>query len=204
MIGTEGAHGDHVMTLILIRHGRALDIEGRCIGHTDVALSSSGATAIERVAEEWRDRWIGVARPTVIHSSDLCRASESADILGRAWALPVRTDPRLREMSFGEWDGERWETIEAHDAARFQAWTASWFDTAPPGGERLAQVEHRVAEWLRALTAGPVSSREPVVVVSHAGWIRVALSQLRHLPMARLYDIPVDYASVTVVSSFCG
>ena len=72
-----------------------------------------------------------------------------------------------------------------------------WVDTAPPDGETIADIERRAADWIDE-TLG--RSPGTVVVVSHAGWIRVALSRLLGQPMWQMFDIPVDYARATVAS----
>jgi broad specificity phosphatase PhoE len=183
--------------LIFVRHGRGSDVDGRCIGQTDVALSSEGAVEIERLASDWREHVVGA--PAAIYSSDLRRARESAEIVGAVWGIPVQYDHRLREMHFGAWDGQRWDAIEAADGARLRAWTERWADTAAPGGETIADIERRAADWIDETLRSPVSSSGTVVVVSHAGWIRVALSRLLRRPASQMFDIPVDYARATVV-----
>jgi alpha-ribazole phosphatase len=189
-------------TLIFLRHGRALEVDGCCIGQTDVALSREGANAIEQFASDWRNRTVGsvVRALTAIHSSDLRRVRDSAHVMGAVWGLPVQHDPRLREMHFGAWDGQRWAAIAASDGGRLRAWTERWIEIAPPGGEGIAQIERRAEDWLDGIIAGRGESARTLVVVSHAGWIRVMLSRLLGRSISRMFDIPVDYARATILS----
>lgn len=186
--------------LVFIRHGEALDAHGRCVGHTDLPLAPAGADAIDALADRWQSAGpsciAGV--PTRVVSSDLRRASASADIIAAKWKLSVEHDAQLREMNFGEWDGQLWSSIEATDGARLRAWTEAWTDTPAPGGEGLVEVSERAAAWLReALTA---TQRSTIAVVSHAGWIRAALCHLLRLPPSEIFRFAVDHARATIVS----
>ncbi|MBI2977574.1 MAG: histidine phosphatase family protein, partial [Rhodospirillales bacterium] len=86
-------------SLALIRHGpTAWTREKRLQGHTDVPLSAEGRETVSC----WR-------LPSVLSgyqwvSSPLSRATETARLLG---AATLWIEPRLKEMSYGEWEGRR-------------------------------------------------------------------------------------------------
>lgn len=179
--------------LFLVRHGRTVAQHDQCIGHTDVALAPDGAEMIRTLVAD------GLAvNVTRIISSDLCRAAESAAILATTLGCAIEHDERLREMSFGEWEGKVWSRIARDDAKRFHAWTEGWIEVAPPGGESAAQLASRAAEWTtELLDAADANAR--IVIVSHAGWIRGALTHLLERDLAALFEIPVDLGRATVV-----
>ena len=83
-------------------------------------------------------------------------------------------DPRLREMDFGAWEGQRWDAI---GKAPMDAWTADFAHHPPGGGECLAAMLERVAAALRAAQqrsaqqAGSGTSAD-VVWITHAGVAR--------------------------------
>lgn len=197
------ASQDIVADLILVRHGRAADTEGRCIGHTDVELSPDGLEAVTRLARDWHRHTVdGLMRsPSRIESSDLRRAADTARAIAEPWHLPVQLDARLREMEFGEWDGVSWTDIEARDGARLQEWMAMWTTTRAPGGESLDDLLARADDWLRDFQASLISQAPsgPVVVVAHAGWIRALLTVVMHRPTSSFFELPVDYAHGTVL-----
>lgn len=182
--------------LVFVRHGQALSAENRCIGHTDVALSPAGVEALrELVAHEPRST---NATPTRLVSSDLRRAADSARVISAAIGSGVRLDSRLREMSFGAWDGLPWSKIERDDAERFKIWMDQWIAVAPPGGESARGLTQRAAAWIIG-TLAAASTDERIIIVSHAGWIRAALTHLLGRDLARMFEIPVDYARATIV-----
>lgn len=189
------------MHLVLVRHGRPVAEAGRCIGSTDVELSAEGLTSVRALATAWHaagSRSL-IGEPSRVIASDLRRARASARVFGLLWNRDVELDPRVREMDFGRWDGELWATIEATDGERFRAWTDRWTDVAPPGGEQLSAVAARASDWLADIRASEGDAASTVVVVTHAGWIRVAVAQLLGRPLNRMFDIPVDFGHATVL-----
>jgi alpha-ribazole phosphatase len=179
--------------MFFVRHGRTVAPQDQCIGHTDVALSEDGAEMIRTLVADGLS-----AKVTRVISSDLCRAMESAAILATTLACPVEHDARLREMSFGDWEGKLWSRIVLDDAEHFHAWTEHWLDVAPPGGESAAELARRAADWMTQLL-DVAQADERIVVVSHAGWIRSALTHLFGRDLADLFDIPLDLGRATVV-----
>ena len=174
--------------LIFLRHGKADGVEGRCVGHFDAPLSASGATDIG--ALEW-----SVAGETRIISSDLRRALQSAQIVAQKLGVAVSTDSRLREMNFGEWDGRLWSELEAVDLARLSAWMEHWTDAAPPHGESVGDLVARVKSWLCDTLNEASNTDRTLIVVAHAGTIRVALCVLNEIPIGEMFDIAVEHAT---------
>jgi broad specificity phosphatase PhoE len=182
-----------VTRIVLIRHGQAIDVAGRCIGHTDVALSEEGAAAIRHMAAN-----VSRQRQTRLVSSDLQRASESARIISLATGCHLEIDARLREMNFGAWDGRTWDEILRDDSERLGAWMERWTEIAAPAGESAHHLLLRAAHWLDELAAQERHG-DQIVVVSHAGWIRAAITHMLGYDIARMFEIPADHARATIV-----
>ena len=90
-------------TLGLIRHGVTdWNDEYRTQGHSDIPLNEKG-----RQQAELLSRRIGTEQWDYIYSSDLSRALETAEIIGKFKNIEVRTDPRLREMNCGLIEGQQ-------------------------------------------------------------------------------------------------
>ena len=181
------------MLLYLIRHAEPEGAVGRCLGHTDLALSAAGRSAVGALAEGWR------APPTRVVASDLARTRETAAVLAARWALPVRTEPRLREMHFGVWDGRLWDAVRADDADRLDAWGAAWSTVPAPEGESFAAVAERVGAWWEEERSS-LDAGDRVAVVAHAGSLRALLCHLLELPLDRAFQFRMDYARVTALS----
>jgi probable phosphoglycerate mutase len=153
-----------VTTLLLVRHGETdWNRDGRWQGHSDTHLNEVGREQAARVAGELD----GV---DAVYTSDLARARETADIVAARLGLPVRLDERLRERSFGAWEGKTGPEIEVE----FRDAHARWLAGEGPGAEDaevFADFAARVQGFLADVLARHPD--ETVLVVAHGGSIRV-------------------------------
>ncbi len=132
----------------LVRHGHC-EGAGTLLGHKDVPLTAQGRAQAEALAAELS----GVGR---VVSSDLRRAVETAEPIARRAGVAVEPDARLREISYGAWDGRPWqegvepaETLEAFEARV----RAAWRDICAGAARVTVVVAHRgvnaviLADW---------------------------------------------------------
>lgn len=177
------------MKLYLVRHGEAEGSEGRAMGQLDLPLSALGTRNMEALAASWRG-----PSPVRLYASDLRRAADSARILARRFEVDPVLDARLREVSFGDWEGRAWDEIYESDRQRYDAWTERWWDLAPPGGESFANLAERVLAWFQDLGEGA-----DTIVVAHGGSIRALLVELLAIPRERAFDLQLSPARVSAV-----
>ncbi|MDN5633797.1 histidine phosphatase family protein [Bifidobacterium mongoliense] len=112
--------------------------------------------------------------------SDLFRAQQTAHAFADIMGLPVTLDPRLRERSFGEWEGMTREEIRAKDPADYASWKAH------TGGELAHGVESRQAVGARGVAAVEslvrASFDDPtpttLLLVGHGSWIVATITGL--------------------------
>lgn len=168
---------------LLIRHGEtAWNTEGRWQGQSDVPLNEHGR---EQAAELARTlSGVGI---TAVHSSDLSRASETAELLAQSLGLTVQYDPRLREIHQGEWQGQLYTDIQAKYAEEFRQRKENPASVAPPGGETASQVLERVLASIQDIARKHPG--ETVAVVSHGFALAVLLTHLEHHPIERVWDL---------------
>lgn len=159
--------------LIMMRHGQTIYNAGRRMqGQLDTQLSDTGL-AQARTAAEWVKE-MGIVR---IVSSDLSRASTTADIIGEKLGLEVELDPRLRETHLGTWQGmTHGEVDSAFEGAR-AAWRhdPTW---APPGGESRLDVAKRARPVVDKLLQWDGWDDGAVLLVAHGGTISALTSNL--------------------------
>ena len=112
-------------TVHLVTHPEATHhIDGLVGGWYDSALTPVGRDAAESIAGALRER-IPAAATVEVHSSDLRRALQTAVTVAARLGVDVRTDPDLREKSYGEAEG------------RARAWLDERFVPPPEAGDRL-------------------------------------------------------------------
>lgn len=178
------------MKLYFVRHGEAEGSEGRAVGQLDLPLSDLGARNVEALAASWQG-----PPPDRLVASDLRRATGSARILGNRFGIDPLIDARLREVSFGEWEGRSWDEIYQNDRQRYDAWSERWWDQAPPGGESFTDLGRRVHDWYGELEEGG----DTIVVVAHGGSIRALLVELLAIPRERAFELALAPARVSAV-----
>ena len=133
------------MKLFLVRHGQSTgNIGGALMGQSDHPLTELGERQAAAAAA-----WLSPHGPMPVYCSDLPRAAATAERIAAVWAAGrpdgarVVLDPRLREISLGDYEGRPWQEFEA-DEALTAAFAADPYGTALPNGESLAHVEARV------------------------------------------------------------
>src|SRR5262245_13916464 len=171
--------------LILLRHGESTwNAEGRMQGTADPPLSEAGRAQVRLLAP-----LLAGLEPDAVVTSDLLRASQTADALG----LAAAPDPRWREAGIGSWAGRLLDEVRAEDPEAHDGWLEG--PAAPPGGEAFRETCARVAAAVAALAA---SGAERALVVTHGGPIRAACAAVAALPRSGL--VPVPTASLTEIA----
>jgi alpha-ribazole phosphatase len=171
--------------LLAWRHPRAVGATGRCIGRTDLPVDARKARRLaHRIRAEWRRRTRrGERIGREVWVSPLARSQAVGRWLAR-WGWTCRVDARLAELDFGAWDGRRWADIPW---AEVEAWQADLWQARPAGnGEALAALAQRVRSFIDD-AAGAGATR---CIVTHGGWLNVALHVPRHTRKLAAADWP--------------
>ena len=150
------------MKLWLVRHATPLVEPGICYGRQDVPADTEATAQCAQLLAKLLPLAIRVV------SSPLQRCEQLAQSLqGQRPDLTYKTDPRLQEMDFGNWEGCAWQDI---GQAELQAWTDGFAHHRVGGsGESTMQVMARVATAFDELQ-GPAD----MLWITHAGVIRAA------------------------------
>jgi broad specificity phosphatase PhoE len=172
-----------VTTIHLARHGETdWNREPRWQGHADPPLNALGRQQARALAES-----LAGTRIAAVYSSDLLRASETAEIVAARLEVPLHLDAALRELDVGSWEGHTRAELEVHDAEAVARWEESG-EHGWEGGESLREMAARVLEAIRSIAAEHVG--EEVLVVSHGGPMRALKA------FAAGLDYPGDRRSV--------
>ncbi len=167
----------------LLRHGET-ERHGLLLGRTDVALSEAGWQQLERQAAS--RTWSSIV------TSPLRRSREPAEKLARLRGLPLLTDDDWAELDFGDWDGRPIAELRADPAIARQL-DAFYRDAeapGPPNGESWRLLCGRAARAIARLLK--LETNGTVLVVSHAGPMRAALSIACAIPLEHTWAIRID------------
>jgi probable phosphoglycerate mutase len=156
--------------ILLLRHGQSEgNDQGRFGGHGPTPLTEKGRLQSESVA-----RALSVEGGlTMIWSSDLARAVETARPIAEACGIAVKTTPALRERSVGVFTGLTFAEAESRYPDAYARLMARDPDHAPDGGETALQCSARVTALIDEAVAKFPSGR--LLFVSHAAAINLIL-----------------------------
>lgn len=168
--------------LTLVRHGETdWNRDRRIQGRTDIPLNDTGRQQARDAAAALRATLEN--RPVMMVSSDLARASETAQIMALELGLPEpRQHSDLRERAYG--------TAEGIGSDEFLERWGDWHTAEVPGAETRPHLRARALRALRRVGADARRATAPVaaslIVVTHGALIREVI---RH---ATREEFPVD------------
>ncbi len=156
--------------LYLIRHGQTeWNREGRVQGHLDSPLTALGRDQARRaglaLAPLLEDE-----PPFLLLTSPLGRAAASAALVVEALGQQLadrRVDDRLKEVSWGRWEGLTRAEIAAREPELWRWREADPWRRPPPDGESHAMLADRAGSWLDSVADLP-----RLIVVGHGAWGR--------------------------------
>ncbi|MBY5775733.1 histidine phosphatase family protein [Rhizobium leguminosarum] len=181
------------MLIYVIRHGQTdWNAERRLQGQKDIPMNATGL-------EQARQNGVTLAEilgDTVgefdFVASPLQRTRATMEIMRTAMGLAplaYRTDPRLVEISFGDWEGSTIKELKATQRERVAERNASKWDFIPPGddAESYEILSWRTGSWLNSVD-------RPTVCVTHGGVIRTLFQTISDLPKSTAAEdaIPQD------------
>jgi broad specificity phosphatase PhoE len=156
------------MRLLVIRHGQtAWNHEGKVQGHSDIPLDTEGLRQADQLAAFFRSE-VPIQR---IICSDLLRACQTATPLAVRLGIEVELDSRVREQSFGDWEGRHFMDVRALMQADPEM---PYAEFRPPNGESKVDLWTRVGE-----VADEVRNLDKTtVIVTHGGSGGILLAHL--------------------------
>lgn len=177
--------------LLIVRHALAAPQEDLRLPGLDLPLLPEGREQAQALANRLQP-----LNPTAIYSSDAQRARQTGEIIAAACHAELHLLPELREIDLGEWSGQTFAAITAHDPL-----AARWFKDpsggAPPGGEAAEAAAARVRAVFANVAQGQA---ERVVIVGHAGSLRLALAEGLGMPLSAYWRLRLDCAGLSSVS----
>lgn len=162
------------MKLYMLRHGRTLWNEaGKLQGRTDIPLSEEGRQSALETGKELANIPFSAA-----FSSPLMRAKETAELILQGRDIPVQTDERLIELSFGSAEGMFLSELTVEKRPTFRLFSAPEDYIPPEGGESYASLEKRCRSFLDEIIVPNEKQWEHVLLVAHGGVVRGLFSAM--------------------------
>ena len=97
-------------------------------------------------------------------------------------------------MNFGEWELKAWSDIPK---SQLDPWMSNFVNQQVPNGESMKILADRVSTWYRSLN---LSGPGKVAIVTHAGPIRILLSEINQTPLEEAFQrYSVNYGEVICI-----
>ena len=145
-----------MVDLVIVRHSKTpWNLAGRVQGRSDIPLAPESEEATREAGKRLRPL------PDIAFCSPLIRAKRTAELLLEGNGVEIRTDDRLVERNFGEYEGKTYDELGE-----------------TKGAESSESVFSRVRSFLTDIAASFDGKR--VLVVSHGVCISYLIYALDH------------------------
>ncbi|MGV6808461.1 MAG: histidine phosphatase family protein [bacterium] len=134
---------------------------------------------------------------TQLISSPALRCASFARHLNQKTQIPLHIQAACQEMNFGDWQGQPSKIIwEAHQAQLQQLWQEPLAFVAP-NGESMLQFQKRIQVFWQQLIAQyhhKHIKNNHLLIITHAGVIRLLISELLAVPQTKSLSIQLNHA----------
>jgi len=182
--------------IYLLRHGETVwNTEQRLQGQLDSPLTQKGLRQAAKNGEKLRSLIQGNEIRVV--SSPLGRTLETAKIVASEIGVDpegIETDERLKELSYGEWEGMTKTDIERNDLSRYKNRINDRWNVPAPGGESYKDVAERLDSWLKEQKDGTT------IVISHGCAGRILRSLHAKLGPANISELSESHEAIFLLT----
>ena len=124
-----------------------------------------------------------------IATSPMIRCQAFAEHLSKTRNVEMQVFDNFKEIGFGEWQGHNAKQIGQKNIAQFKA---NPINNRPVGAEYLLEFHARTLLAFKRIIQ---NKKQSVLIITHAGVIRVIKSHLLNLPIEKMFTIEVASAS---------
>lgn len=169
--------------ILFVRHGETdWNVKGIIQGWKGAGLNDVGLRQARVAAARVKRMDLSIG---AVLTSDLKRARQTAQVLGRTLGLGVTARKDLRERRFGEWEGR--SIAQVLDLFKLGARTRKdpFLAFDPRGGETMGAFARRMESFLKAVLKK--YHGRTVAAVSHGGPVRIAACLATGIPPKRYF-----------------
>lgn len=165
--------------LYIMRHGSTdWNVLHRLQGHTDIPLNAEGRRMAEEASKAYRKVPLDFC-----FSSPLIRARETAEIVLRGRGIPVLTDDRLREMSFGDYEGTGYGFEPGGSPINVIFTNPEQYTVSVGGAETFDELFARTGEFLQEVINPLIERGKDILIVGHGAMNLSIIGRIRNIPL---------------------
>ena len=173
--------------LYIMRHGKTEWNElHKLQGRTDIPLNEEGRQMAKIAGEKYKD-----INFDVCYCSPLVRAKETAKLVLEGRKVPIIYDERLREMSFGIYEGME-NPAKATDSPIRTFFKEPEKYKGVKEGETFYELFKRTGEFLKEVVMPDLNEGKDVLIVGHGAMNSSIVCQIRNLPLSKFWDAGIE------------
>ncbi len=174
-------------SLYVIRHGRTDWNEIKRIqGSTDTSINEEG----RQMAREAHDRYADV-HFDICFCSPMKRARETAAILLDGRDVPIEYDDRLRELSFGQYEGTEYPKLPEDHPLR-DAFRDPANYVPEKEAESITDLIGRTGDFLDEKVYPLIEEGRDVLIVGHGAMNSALTLNVKKLPIEKMWDEGIE------------
>ncbi len=166
--------------ILLIRHTSVAFPRGFCYGDLDIDVSSAFTAEAT-----WLKEQIKNFNPDLVYSSPLQRCTKLCSFVYGDY----KTDIRLKEFNYGDWEGKTWEKINVPESSD---WIFFHPEKNTPNGESFEALQERVMGFFEEISQ---NEAKKIVIFCHGGVIRSITAKILGLPLSKSKSLKIHYVA---------
>ena len=180
--------------LYIVRHGETVwNTLDKMQGVKDSPLTVKGKSHAEKMGKKLK---VLDADFSVLYSSDLGRALETANLINDSLNLDVKTDERLRERNMGIFEGHSWDYVRENYKKDFKLLVSDDDSYRIPEGESRGDYRDKVISFMKYIAEK--HEGENVLAVTHRGFINFFLRIILNIPLNARSGLKINNASLSI------
>jgi len=174
--------------LYIIRHGQTeWNALHKLQGRTDIPLNNIGRDMAKRAALEAAN-----INFDICYSSPLIRAKETAEIILKDRNIPIITDDRLKEMSFGIYEGIQNYFEDSNCPVNIIFKHPELYTTAFENAESFEDLFSRTGEFLNDKIYPFLNQGKDILIVGHGAMNLSIICQVKQIPLKDFWSTSIE------------
>lgn len=174
--------------LYIMRHGKTeWNAKHKLQGRTDIPLSDEGRIMAENAAKEYADVHFDIC-----FCSPLIRAKETAEILLKGRNIPIKTDDRLIEMSFGIYEGVENPFGIPDCPINVLFHHPEKYLIPADGAESLEDLFSRTGEFLSEVAEPLMRQGKDILIIGHGAMNSSIVCRVKGIPIEKFWSAGIE------------
>lgn len=173
--------------LYIMRHGKTdWNLIHKMQGRTDIPLNKEGRDMARAAGKQYQDIHLDVC-----YCSPLIRAKETATLVLENRNIPIIYDDRLKEMSFGIYEGTKSSSQSPDNPINIFFQNPAQY-IAPEGGESFDELFARTGSFLDEVITPALKENKDVLIVGHGAMNSSIICQIKGIPLDRFWEAGIE------------